>query len=148
MPDSEFKLVNETFKSLLDREKKRGSANISDIERVVLLVWHASGIIENGGFHYFFECGLPVRETAEAYGRIGVDSVSSILRRVLELFPRNHIPDDYNERMEIVQCLYQDREDLMSRLESDFYDADAFMQRQLAGWIRVHKDLFPTTHPA
>ena len=148
MPDTEFEFVNETFMSLVDRERQCGAAGISDIERVVLLVWHASGIIGNGGFRYCFECGLPLPETADAYGRIGVDSVSSILWRVIELFPRSHIPDDYDERMEIVERLYEDLPDLMSQLEFEFYDADTIMQRQLAGWIRVHKDVFTTTHGA
>ena len=146
MPDTEFEFVNDTFKTLADREQQRGVASISDIERAVLLIWHASGIIENGGFRYFFECGLPLQETADAYARIGVDAVASTLHRVRDLFPRRHIPDDYDERMEIVERFYDERGDLLDQLESDFYRADALMERQLAGWIRVHKDVFATTN--
>ena len=145
MPDAEFNFINDTFSALAGREERHGAASITDIERVVLIVWHASGIVENGGFRYFFECGLSLRDTAEAYTRIGVDAVAVILHRVHDLFPGRHIPDDWDERMEIVEQLYDKHRDLFDRLESEFYRADEKMQPQLAGWIRVHKDVFGPT---
>jgi len=148
MPDAEFEFVNETFKALAERKEQRGMASITDIERVVLLVWHASGIIENGGFRYFFECSLPLTDTATAYARIGVDEVVAIFHRVHDLFPHRHIPDDWDERMETVERLYDKHGDLLSQLESEFYRVDGSMQRQLAGWIRVHKDVFAITNAA
>jgi len=123
----------------------RSCNSITDIERVVLLVWHASGIIGNGGFHYFFECSLPLLATAEAFDRIGVDRGAAIFRRLQEFFPGRDIPDDYDERMAIVSKLYDAHTDLLSRLEREFYSTDALMQHQLASWIRLHKDVFNST---
>jgi len=142
MAENDFEFVNNTFKALAERKQQRGETSIDDIERVVLLVWHASGIIENGGFRYFFECNLPLRQTSEAYSRIGVEEVATILSRVQELFPNRDIPDDYDERMAIVEGIYENQGDLLSNLESEFYRADGLMEQQLAGWIRVHKDVF------
>ncbi len=135
-------MINATYCMLVDREKQRGSDSITDIERVVLLIWHASGIIENGGFRYFFECGLLLRETAEAYARIGVEEVASIFRRVNDLFPGHEIPADYDERMALVDKFYQQQADLLSHLEGEFYSRDGLMEKQLGGWIRVHRDVF------
>ncbi|MEP6664347.1 MAG: hypothetical protein ABJC04_11865, partial [Verrucomicrobiota bacterium] len=64
MRSKDFEMINSAFCALADREEKQGSQSISDIERVVLLVWHASGIIGNGGFRYFFECGLSLSATS------------------------------------------------------------------------------------
>ena len=137
-----FELIDNVFCSLVDREEANGPDSISDIERVVLTIWHASGIIGNGGFRYFFECGLPARATATAYARIGVDQAESILRNVLNLFPNGIVPEDYDERMAIVDEIYIKHADLLDRLEGEYYATDPVMERQLAGWIRVHKDVF------
>ncbi len=145
---AEFDIVNDTFCTLAEREKLQGEESITDIERVVLLIWHASGIIGNGGFHYFFECGLPLRTTADAYARIGVDHAALILRRLLEFFPSSRIPEDYDARMATVSRFYEERADLLRQMESEFYATDGLREQQLAGWIRVHRDVFHVTDAA
>lgn len=148
MPSPDFELVDRTFCTLADREASDGNDSINDIERVVLLVWHAAGIIGNGGFRYFFECGLPLRSTAEAYSRIGVESAAAILFRLLDLFPQQSVPDDWDERVEFVERLCEQDSDLFNRWERDYYATNALMERQLAGWIRVHHDVFHATNVA
>ena len=145
MPTEDFDAIDAVFLRLADRKELRGSNSITDIERVVLLVWHASGIIGNGGFQYFFECALPLLATAEAFDRIGVEQAGSILRQLQEFFPGRHIPDDYDERMAIVSKFRDEHTDLLSRLEGEFYSTDALTQQQLVGWIRLHKDVFNFT---
>lgn len=138
----DFEFVDNTFTALAQRERDRGPSTITDIEQIVLLVWHAAGIIGNGGFRYFFECGLPLKETQDAYARIGVENAVSIFQRLQDMFPRRHIPEDDEERMEIVEKFYSEQGKLLDQLESDFYKTDLSMERQLAAWIRVHKDVF------
>ena len=142
----DFEMINAVFSTLVEREKQRGAEGINDIERVVLLVWHASGIIGNGGFRYFFECGLSLPETAKAYERIGVENVVSVFHQVRELFPANEIPDNWDERMVLVEGLYEGQAELLEQLESEFFSADELMEQQLAGWIRVNKDVFQPTN--
>jgi hypothetical protein len=141
---SEHTLIDRVFDALVDRESVTGPDSINDIERVVLLIVHASGIIGNGGFRYFFECDLPLRATAEAYSRIGVETAATILFRLLDLFPRQTVPAEWEERMEIVDRLRGQHVQLFQKWESEFYSTDPFMERQLAGWIRVHDDVFRT----
>jgi len=148
MRTEHFDAVDAVFCRLADREQQRGVESITDIERVVLLVWHASGIIGNGGFRYFFECALPLLATAQAYERIGVEQAGSILRRLREIFPGRRVPDDYDRRMAIVSRFYHEHTDLLSQLEREFYSTDALMEQQLAGWIRVHHDVFHVTDAA
>lgn len=145
MTSKHFELIDAVFCRLADREVRIGAENITDIERVVLLIWHAEGIISNGGFHYFFECALPLLATAEAYERIGVKQAASVLRRLQDLFPGRYIPEDYDERMAIVRRFYDEQTDLLDEWEREFYSTEALMEQQLAGWIQVHHDVFLVT---
>jgi len=71
-------------------------------ENVVLLVWHASGIIENGGFHYFFEQELNAEAVATAYETIGCDKAAELLRLGLSLFPNAVLPASWEERVKFM----------------------------------------------
>jgi hypothetical protein len=142
MMNRDFEMIDATFNALAERERRLGSECIDEVERVVLLLWHASGIIGNGGFRYFFECGLSLPATTEAYARTGVKPAANILGRVLDLFPAKVVPDDYDERMALVEGLYEQNAELLDHLEEEFYSTDELMEQQVAGWIRVHKDVF------
>jgi hypothetical protein len=142
MIDAEFDNIDKTFCALAEREEELGKSSVNEIERVVLLIWHASGIIGNGGFRYFFECSLSLQDTAKAYDQIGVEQAALVLRKVLNLFPHCSVPEDWDERMALVEDLYKQHEEMLSSLEGDYYNTDKLMRRQLAGWIRVHKDIF------
>jgi hypothetical protein len=142
MATAYFEMVDRVFCALAEREERDGARSINDIERVVLLVWHASGILGNGGFRYFFECGLSLRETAEAYRRIGVEKAVSIFSDVEELFGGKTLAEDYNARIEAFERVYQQHRERFDRLERDYYATNELMECQLAGWIDVHKDVF------
>ena len=142
MESRDFELIDRAFCVLTECESRHGSDSLDETEQVVLRVWHASGIIGNGGFRYFFECGLPLAATAEDYSRIGVERATKILRDLLELFPGRHVPDDLDERLQLVDRLYQAHPSLLYRWERDYFETDDLMEKQLAGWIRVHNDVF------
>src|SRR6266446_5604755 len=64
---------------------------IPEEERVVLLVWHVSGIIGNGGFRYLFEGDLPgdphYALTAEAFRITGCKKAAEAVAKTLAMFP-------------------------------------------------------------
>lgn len=142
MSSDAFETVDAVFLRLADRQEQRGAESITDIEKVVLLVWHAAGIIGNGGFRYFFECALPLVDTAQAYERIGVEQAAAILRRLREFFPGRHIPDDHEERVAIMSEFYDQNAEVLRQLEIEFCSTDDLMVQQLFGWVRVHRDVF------
>ena len=47
--------------------------------------------------------------------------------------------------MAIVKGFYVEHADLLSQLEAEFYYTDILMEQQLAGWKRVHHDVFHVT---
>jgi hypothetical protein len=54
--EDDFELCDELFKRLDTRYgDDHDVSNYREEHRVVLLVWHAGGIIDNGGFQYLFE---------------------------------------------------------------------------------------------
>ncbi len=141
MGETDFELINRVFLSLDKREQAEGTESIDEIERVVLLVWHASGIIDNGGFRHFFFHRLPLRATAEAYSRIGVEKAAKILFRLLDFFPRQIVSENWSDLREVRDELYRRHADQLLQMERDFWNTNDLMEHQLAGWIRVHDDL-------
>jgi hypothetical protein len=101
---NDFDLVNSTFVKIGDRyghwvDASRYTAE----ERVILLVWHSSGIIDNGGFEYLFEGdfdGDPeFRITAEAYKTVGLTRGYEAFQDAFKLFPNGKVPHDSEERI-------------------------------------------------
>jgi hypothetical protein len=60
-------------------------------DRVILLTWHAKGVIGNGGFNYLFEGDYGKDPyfawTAEAFQAIGCSAASEAFQNVLSFFP-------------------------------------------------------------
>lgn len=143
IPDSQ--LVAETLEMLREKEAREGPEAITDIMRVVLVVARAWSDLGNGGFRNFFEQGAPLRATTEACALIGATTVAASLQLLLELFPEQEVPEDYDERMELVHQLYRQHSEQLSRLESNYEAASGMLEHQLAGWINAHGHVFCRT---
>jgi len=84
-------LVDGTFHKIGDRYGHWVDATqYSPEERVIMLVWHSSGIIDNGGFEYLFAGEFPgdpdYHITAEAFRRPGCCVLMKRSRRRLRFF--------------------------------------------------------------
>lgn len=121
--------------------KMRGGATPAyeypEQERIVILVWYVTGVIENGGFHYLFESPLPgdphYQLTVEAFKKIGCIKASDIIQRALSLFP-GRIPQD-NDRQRII-CFEKQPEELRDSLDSEFWKECDQVTISLAKYIR------------
>src|SRR5262245_5321203 len=97
-PD-DFELCNGMFTRIIEYHGDDIDASaISEQERVVLLVWYASGIIGNGGFRYLFEGELQgdphFALTAEAFRATGCKKAAEAVRKTLAMFPNSRPPTD------------------------------------------------------
>lgn len=76
-------------------------------ERTVLLVWGASGVIDNGGFEFLFECHFefdPIFEnTVTSFNEIGCHQAAGLVTRALSIFPNSLPPLQPHERTLIYQ---------------------------------------------
>src|SRR5688572_26079761 len=72
-------------------------------EAVVALVWHANGIIGNGGFYYLLEGDFPddpgFSRTVQALRTIGCDSAAEAFDEVLACFPGRRPDKDIERRL-------------------------------------------------
>jgi hypothetical protein len=137
MADRDFDLINGLFCKLDDKEQVSGAASLTDVEQIVLLIWHSSGIIENGGFHYFYEQDLDAEAVAAAYDRIGCSECAEILRLSFSLFPDHIAQAGRDERVRYVEA----NGELIQRLDKRFWELDKGMEKRLAEYIRNHASL-------
>ncbi len=112
-------------------------------ERVVLLVWHVSGIIGNGGFRYLFEGNLEgdphFALTAEAFEATGCVKAADAVRKTLALFPDSRPPTNIKERLRyyLSRCKVWPTD-----MDNQFFAAQEDLRKRLAEYIRSHAFAF------
>ena len=114
--------------------------------QIVVLVTHAQGLIDNGGFRYFFENDMPGNPEysvfSDAYRQIGAAKAASLIDLAVNLFP-----------FENPHILFEKRNEYMdSREESDELFAigdevcgDETIWQKLESYIKGHAALFQLT---
>jgi hypothetical protein len=141
MPD-DFNYVNDHFLKIVSKEEKDGCRSLTAEEQVVLHIWHASGIIENGGFQYFFEQELDAEAVALAYETIGCHKCAELLRIALSEVPDAMLRASWKERIHFIEGKHE----VFSSLSSGFWAADKEVEKQLAKYIRAHADKICSPH--
>jgi hypothetical protein len=110
-------------------------------ERVVTLVWHACGIIGNGGFHYLLEGdfnGDPgFTYTAAAFKAIGAEDCYRSFQDVMRCFPDGRLPSDIPVRIARYESIPLSRRDQID--ESFWAEESRDVPSLLARYIRQHR---------
>lgn len=139
---SDFDLVNSVFVKIGNRRGNWIDASMySPEERVIMLVWHSSGIIDNGGFEYLFSGdfdGDPgYRLTAEAYRTVRLTRGYEAFQEAFQLFPNGQMPKDVDERMEMYELA--DESVRMEINRKHWQDGwDDLREEKLAEYIRAN----------
>jgi hypothetical protein len=145
----EFELCNSVNSKIIDQYGEANeAANFPELERVVVIVWAATGIIENGGFGYYFSSILPgdlnYKHTIESFNAIGSTKAEKAINKAFQLFPGGRPPYDKSERM---ASYHSYPEDLLSSIDIEFYDSIEELEKCLAAYIilnELHKKWIPT----
>jgi len=136
------KLCDAVFCRFADFNKQIDVDSYTEEERIVTLVWHAAGIIGNGGFQYLFEgefTGDPgFVYAAAAFKTIGASESYAAFQRALSLFG-GHYPADREQRIEAYLRVPKDQRDA---IEKQFYDDEKSMHSGLARYIRGRRERF------
>jgi hypothetical protein len=110
---------------------------------VVLLAWHAMGIIDNGGFQYLFEGSFEVDpgigKTAAVFTRIDSRPCAEAFEEVFRLFPDSKPPTDDFERLELYEAVSEDRRRAIDR---KFWSGSRSIPTLLARYIRENHNAF------
>jgi Domain of unknown function (DUF4375) len=140
MRNADFDFINDLFGKIVDEEKENGRPSLTADELLVTSIWHASGIIGNGGLQYFFEQELDAEAVACAYDKINLGKCAELLRLGLSLIPEALMRGDWQERIEFVE----NNPELFKNLDNAFWDADEGMQDLLVKYVKAHADNIPS----
>lgn len=134
--DGVFTFIGDRYNHLIAADK------YSETERVVMLTWHASGIVDNGGFEYLFADDFPgdpgFRLTLAAFETLGVERALSAFREALALFPRSNPHPNPEKRMRLFKKASEAAREEINR---KFWSAgrDKEIEKRLASYIRTHR---------
>lgn len=142
-------IADEVFKRIL---KKHGDgvdpSKLPKAQQTVLLVYHAHGLIGNGGFQYLFEGDFPGDPefllTRQAYKTIGATSAVAAFEKAFAVFPNSTPPSDINRRIKMWQSKYNLVDSLRdeSAPDSMYFSADDSVMEKLVDYIKANEGEF------
>lgn len=142
---TDFELADATCIKIIDRYG--GCIDVqelSEVERVVALVWQASGIIGNGGFEYLFsydfEGDLDYGITFQTFKTLGLTRSVEAIEQAKAVFPDGQVPKDREERSRLY--LSATTQETRMEVSSGVWDDDETREKLLAQYIRDNIDAF------
>jgi hypothetical protein len=129
---NDFEFIDRVMIAADEKRNSYGDSALSYAERIASSIWDASGIVGNGSFQYFFECGLDAERCAQAYDAIGLPEGSRIFRLALSLFPESGPHQDVEARVSFVR----DREEVFDKLGMEIVRLDEKMVGHLAAYLK------------
>lgn len=140
----DFELCDELFKLMIKHYGEDFDVSkCKEKDQPVILVWHASGIIDNGGFQYLFEGdfkGDPFfARTAAAFKTIKATKCAEAVDEALKLFPDSKPPQNINKRLKIYQAVAAAKREA---IDVKFFSESKEMKTILAKYIRENRAEF------
>ena len=126
---------------LLDRVDAHGVQALSGPERVVWLVWVATGQLDNGGLDLLFcnAIGDHAREAPAAFRAVGAAARAATIERALALFPASRPPTDRDARVALLDALAaRTDDDLFAALDDAYHAAAEDVDVLLAAYVAAH----------
>jgi hypothetical protein len=80
--------------------------------------------VNNGGFSLYFtnSSGEYAHQTVETLKLIGANNFAKILQKAIDKFPSKTVPQDREERQEIVEQIEEKNDEVWEKLEDKFYE--------------------------
>jgi hypothetical protein len=140
---ADYKLISDVASKIEEKEAAQGTHSLTEAERVIDLVIRAWGLIENGGFQYFYEQELDAESVARAYEAIGCSRCAEIMRLSLSLFPDSVLRAGWDERV----AFMQKNEEMFYNTSCLFWDANTETEKRFAEFIRANVCSIPCWRP-
>jgi hypothetical protein len=137
----DFELCDELFKRMLKHCGDDLDVSMcKEKDQPVILVWHASGIIDNGGFQYLFEGNFKgdpfFTKTAAAFRTIKAVKCAEAVEEALKLFPESKPPTDIEKRLKVYQAVGVAKRQAIDR---KFFSESKNIKALLARYIRENQ---------
>lgn len=139
---NDFELVDCLFCSAADKKEREGAASLNEVQRTLLLAWHAHGVIGNGSLKSFFEADLPVEPTAAALEQIGMARAAKLLRLAPDLFPGGKPDSDFQKRLAQMEEIEAKRPSALNELSTAFWEASDGFDSAMAEFVRANEAAF------
>ncbi|HTE17900.1 MAG TPA: DUF4375 domain-containing protein [Armatimonadota bacterium] len=139
MESAESKLVSRVADGFAERAEKEGLKSLTPEEQTVLLPLWASGIIDNGGFKYFYEGATETLEVAAAFDSIGLPEAADACRKAHSLVPAEVLAGGYMACRDWMDTFeWEELDALFLPLNHVIWDLDDRLVPALAVYIRAH----------
>ena len=138
---NDFDYVNQVFCEIDDKEKELGYQALTRNEKAVLAVWHATGLIENGGLQSFIVWEDANPEVAEHFEELGLSELAQIIKEFFSLFP-GVIFENFTsaKRDDFIEKNIGKVQSKIDTLNHKFYELMPSIEVKAAAYIRVHKE--------
>lgn len=130
------------------------SWSVYQLEEPLLTVWAvegAQGIIDNGGFQYFFENDWPENPEyslfVDSFRRIGAAEAADCIQDAASMFPFSmpHLDCDMRrEHMDFLRQKERTEESVLDKLGFRVMDLGGDTLIRLVAYVRTHLEHFPT----
>jgi hypothetical protein len=100
--------------------------------------------INNGGFNQFYynSSGDFACETVESLKSIGAEKTALIIQKANGQFPNNVVPQNREERQEILKQIEDKANDIWEKLDEDFYQYEENLNALNMAYIKKHTEHF------
>ncbi|WP_113654780.1 DMP19 family protein [Pedobacter namyangjuensis] len=100
--------------------------------------------INNGGFNQYFinSSGDFAHQTIQSLIAIGANTTADILQKAINQFPDKKVPQDRNERIEIVEQIEETATEIWEELDEKVFDYEDDLNTLNLSFVRQHKSDF------
>ncbi len=97
--------------------------------------------INNGGFNQYFinSSGDFAHQTIQSLTAIGATTTADILQKAIEQFPDKKVPQDKDERIELVEQIEETANEVWEELDQKFFEYADDLNTLNLNFIRQHK---------
>lgn len=136
---SDDELIKEVQQRLMPKRP-----DFSEIDKPVIYLVAATGIIENGGLRYFYENYFPDgvlhAEIAGCYRNIGMEKVAELIEKSAACFPAGHPQPELDARNEFLYDVGLN--DAFDKIDADLFSETAYFEKKMAAYIRNNIEYF------
>lgn len=141
--EEDLEWVGDLCEALGERADERGPDSLTPAEQTVLLPYWLKGIVDNGGFQYFYEGATEAAEVAEAFERIGLPDLAEACRLSLDVFPDRRPPISQDAMFTWMEAQGPEVADLWERLSETVWACKPEkLYGALARYVRAHSESF------
>jgi hypothetical protein len=131
--------VVEVCERLAGKADTEGVDALTPVQRTALLPWWAKGIVDNGGFQYFYEGAWNAEEVAAAFAEIGLPEAAEAYRQTRAVFPADRRLEEQDYRVQWMSDNAAAIEAAFAAADGVIWDLTDPLFEALARYINAHE---------